>query len=275
MSYITNSFITSDKAVPSYDKRMSICLETNGFSFSITTVQDELLSFGAVAVEGTPSMSEAVQMIRSICEEHHISPLGYNEIELVVPTACYSLIPDELYEAGNDRKYIEPLLSKPLRDNVFCAHNDALEAQVVFAADSCWVSAFKIAMPGIKVRCQYNKLITKDLIQSSRMRSVMLLHLRKEAMDAVVYCNRKVQLVNTFACSGVEEATYTAVNIMKQLHLENAEFEVLLCGDIDRGRYAEMSRFFPHTDLYIGRKLSKDTLELQHLHAYRHVLVLG
>ncbi len=275
MSYITNSFITSDKEVPSYDKRMSICLETNGFSFSIVTVQDELLSFGAVAFEGSPSMSEAVQMIRNVCEEYHISPLGFNEIELVVPSSYYSLIPDELYEAGNDRKYIEPLLSKPLRDNVFSAHNDALEAQVVFAVDSPLVSAFKIAMPGIKVRCQYNKLINADLIQSSRMRSVMLLHLRKDAMDVVVYCNRKVQLVNTFAYSGTEEAIYTAVNIMKQLHLENAEFEVLLCGDVDRSRYAEMSRFFPHTDLYIGRNLCKDTLELQHLHTYRHVLLLS
>ncbi len=275
MSYITNSFITSDKDVPSCDKRMSICLETNGFSFSIVTVHNELLSVGAVAFDCVPSMSEAVLMIRNICGEHHISPIGYNEIELVVATSCYSLIPDELYEAGNDRKYIEPLLSKPLRENVYCAHNDALGAQVVFAADSNMVSAFKIAMPGIQVRCQYNKLINADLIQSSRMRSVMLLHLRKEAMDVVVYCNRKVQLVNTFPCADTEEATYTAVNIMKQLRLENAEFEVLLCGDIDRSRYAEMSRFFPKANLYVGRDLSKDTLELQHLHTYRHVLILS
>ncbi len=275
MSYITNSFITSDKEVPSYDKRMSICLETNGFSFSIVTLQDELLSFGAVAFEGTPSMGEAVQMIRNVCEEHHIATLGFNEVELIVATPCYSLIPDELYEAGNDRKYIDPLLSKPVRENIFSAHNDALGAQVVFAADSAVVSAFKIAMPGIKIRCQYNKLINADLIQSSRMRSIMLLHLRKEAMDVVVYCNRKVQLVNTFVCSDTEEATYMAVTIMKQFHLENAEFEVLLCGDIDRERYGEMQRFFPQTDLYVGRQWIKSTLELQHLHTYRHVLLLG
>lgn len=275
MSYITNSFISSDKEVPSYDKRISICLETNGFSFSIVTTQDELLNFGAVAYEGTPGMTDAVQMIRNVWSEHNIVPFGFHEVELVVPARYCVLVPDELYEAGNDRKYLEPLVKIPFGQSVFCAHNEVLGAQAVFTADTNMVSAFKIAMPGLKVRCQYNKLINADLMKSSKMRSVMVLYLGKEVMDVVVYCNRKVQLANSYPYANTQEAVYSAVNIMKQLHLENAQLDVLLCGDVSRECYAEMRPYFPHTDLYCGRPLTKATVELQHLHTYRHVLTLS
>lgn len=238
------------------------------------TTQDELLSFGAVAFEGPLGMTDAVQVIRDVWNEHNMVPFGFHELELVVPSLHFVLVPDELYEAGNDRKYLDPLVKIPFGLSVFAAHNDALGAQVIFTADTNMVSAFKIAMPGLKVRCQYNKLVNAELMIMSKMRSVMVLHLHKEVMDVVVYCNRKVQLANSYAFANTPEAIYRAVNIMKQQHLENAQLDVLICGDVDRGRFDEMRRFFPHMDLYCGRRLKKDTVELQHLHAYRHALIL-
>jgi hypothetical protein len=275
MSYITNSFISSDKEVPSYDKRISICLEANGFSFSIVSVQNELLTFGAISFEGPLSMSEAVNMIRNIWNEHNVVPFGFHELELVTASRHFVLVPDELYEQGDDRKYLEPLVKIPFGLSVFSAHNDDLGAQVVFTADTNLVSAFKIAMPGLKVRCQYNKLVNADLMKRSQMKSVMLLNMRKDSMDVIVYCNRKVQLVNSYASADTQEAIYNAVNVMKQLHLENAQLDVLICGDVDRECFGEMSRFLPNTDLYCGLPLTKSTVELQHLHTYHHALILS
>lgn len=275
MSYTNQAFISGGKEVPSYEKNISICLGADGFSFAVTSVKDELLAYGAIAFEGCMSMSEAVTMVRSVWDEHKIVPMGYNGMELVIPSVHFVMVPDELYQPGNDRRYLESLMKIPMGLGVFCCHNESVGAQVVFTGDNNMVSAFKIAMPGIKVKCQYNKLANADLLKRSNMCSVMLLNMRGQAMDVVVYVNRRLQLVNTFPIASTQDALYHAVDVMKSLRLEDAKLEVLLCGDVERERYAEMAPYFPQADLYCGRTLKAATSELQTLHTYKMAMLLS
>lgn len=275
MSYLTNTFITNDTVVPSYDKRISICLETNGYSFSITSVHDDLLSFGVVAFDGNPGMTEAVNMVRSVWSEHNITPMDFGSKELVVVSSQAVLVPDELYEPDNDRRYLDPLVKMPFGMAAFSDSLDVLKAKAVFAADTNLVAAFKIVMPGLKVRCQYSKLVNQDLMDRSKMRNLMVLYLRQSALDAVVYCNRKLLLANSYPCNNIKDVTFQSVDLMKQLKLDESQLDVLICGAVDPESYGEIRQFFPKVDLYCGRTLSKSTEELQHLHTYRHVLVLS
>ncbi|MDY5969165.1 MAG: DUF3822 family protein, partial [Bacteroidales bacterium] len=167
MSYTKQVFISGSKEVPSYEKNISICLQADGYSFSIISVKDELLAYGAVPFEGTMSMSEAIAMVRRVWEEHQVVPIGYNSMELIIPSEHCAMVPDELYQPGNDRRYLEPLMKIPMGLGVFSCHNEAAGAQVIFTGENNWVSAFKIAMPGIKVKSQYNKLVNAELMKRS------------------------------------------------------------------------------------------------------------
>ena len=66
MSYNINSLIKSEKVVGSYEKRLSICLSSNGFSFSMTSLHDELLAFGEVTCNLSASMSDLLLDIKSV-----------------------------------------------------------------------------------------------------------------------------------------------------------------------------------------------------------------
>lgn len=275
MSYKVNSFISCNKEVPSYEKNLSICLGTNGFSFSITSVRDEFLGFGEVSFDPNPSMSDAMTMIRGSFSDCGIATLGMHSVELVVMSEHFVWIPDHLYEPGYDRKYLDPLCKVPTGMGVFCDHNDQIGAYLVFTSGTTISAAFKIALPGLKIRCQHSKLVNPTLINRSDLRSILVLHIREKRLDVTVYCNKKLQMSNTFDAANLQEVTYHALNVMKQLHLEDALMEMLVCGDVDRAHYAQLSHYFPNSDLYVGRPLTKPNQELHELPAYRHALILS
>src|SRR5574344_3012340 len=136
MSYTTRSFISTDKEVPSYEKNISICLGTNGFSWSITSVGGELLSFGEIDYEGNLSMSEIVQMVKTIFAEHNIAPFGFKKTELRVFSNQFVWVPENLYEAGNDKHYLDAVCPVDISKGVFSEYNDLVKAYLIFTADN-------------------------------------------------------------------------------------------------------------------------------------------
>ena len=275
MTYTNPVSLTGDNDVPSYEKNISICLRADGFSFAVTTVRDELLQHGEVSLQGVAGMSDTLAAVRTTWEQCRISPIGLHAMEMVMPSEHFVLVPDDLYAPGNDRRYLEPLLPIPLGLGIFSCHNDTVAAQAVFTGDTNRVSAFKIAMPGIQVKCQFNKLVNAEVQRLSAHRAVMLLHLRQEAMDVVVFVKRRLQLVNTFPVASVADAVYHAVDVMKALRMEESEPLALLCGDVDRDRYAAMAPYFPQADLYGGRPLATTVETLRSLPTYRHALLFS
>ena len=273
MSYKLNSFIASDKKVASYEKRLSICLESNGFSFSVISLRDELLQYCDVECNTRANVSDLLTTIRGVLADTGIQPFGFKETELIVMSRLFAWIPAHLYDEGRQRSYLEALGHIDTGMGVYSEYNDVLSAYMVFAADNGQVSAFKIAFPGLKVRCQHSKMVDNDIVEESDLKSVMLLNLRDGETDYAVFCNKKLQLSNTFDCSGFGEALYHALNITKQFHLEDAMMSVSVCGDVDREKYAQLRGYFPNVKLHAGRKLKLTVAEMQHIPAYRHALL--
>lgn len=275
MSYTTRSFISTDKEVPSYEKNISICLGTNGFSFSITSVGGELLSFGEIDFEGNLSMSEIVQMVKTIFAEHNITPFGFKKTELRVFSNQFVWVPENLYEAGNDKHYLDAVCQVDISKGVFSEYNDLVKAYLIFTADNTFVSAFKIAIPGLKIRCQHSTLVNETNVHTSDLISLLLINVRKGVSDFTVLCNKKLQFSNSFPCANFEETVYHALNVAKQLHLDDAPLKALLCGDVDHSKFEILNRYFANVDLYNGTPLTVNNAELHHLHRYKYPLLLS
>lgn len=275
MSYKINSLIKSDKVVVSYEKRLSICLSSNGFSFSLTTLGDELLAFGDVSCDLNVAMSELMPVVKSVFAEADIATYGLKETELVVNSRHFVWVPEHLYDDTKQRSYLDALSKLANGHAVYSDFNDDIKAYMVFSAPSPLVSAFKIVLPGLKVRCQHEKMVSKTLLESSDLRSVLLVNQREGETDFAVLCNKKLQLSNTFDCANFDETLFHAVNLTKQFHLEDALMTTALCGDIDREQFARARQFFPNVALYTGRPLTLLHPEMQHLPLYRYALMLS
>ena len=275
MSYKINSFIVSDKPVASYEKRLSICLTSNGFSFSLCSVDDELLAFGDVQCPTAVSMSELLSTVKSAFAEMKIQPYGMKETELVVFSRQFVWVPQHLYDEKRQRTYLEALCKVETGCGVFCDFNEAIKAYLIFSADNNQVSAFKIACPGLKVRCQHSKMANQTVIESSDLKSVLLMNVRPGVTDYAVFCNKKLQISNSFDCVNFDETMYHALNLTKQFHLEDALMTAAVCGDVTREDYARMRPFFPNVVLYTGRPLTLTVPEMQHVPLYRHAMIMS
>ena len=101
------------------------------------------------------------------------------------------------------------------------------------------------------------------------------MNVREGATDYAVFCNKKLQISNTFDSASFEETVYNALNITKVLKLEDAQMTLSVCGNVGREEFALLRRYFPNVELYTGRKLKYTVAEMQHIPAYRYALILS
>lgn len=275
MSYRINSFIKTDKEVASYEKRLSICVMPNGFSFSVVSSQGELIALCDVDCALSQSMSQMLGNIKGVFSEIGLATYGMKETELIVPARHFVWIPIHLYDETKNHDYLEAIHKLEVGESVFADYNTAANAQLVFVADSNLVSAFRIALPGLKVRAQHSKLVNPDTIDASHMKSLMVINLREKETDFAVFVNRKLQLSNTFDCANLDETLYHAVNINKQLHLDDVPLSVALCGNVDKDQYHRVHEFFNNVALYTGRNLQLSSEQMRRTPIYRYALILS
>lgn len=274
MSYHTNSFITLDKEVPSYEKNISICLGANGFSFSIVSTKNELLSIGEISIDETSSMAELIAFIKASLSEHDVPLFGFNRATLVVCSPYFVWVPNDLYEEGNDKKYLDPICKIPLGMGIYCEENELVNSRVVFAADNTVVSAFKIAIPGLKIRTQHSCFINNYMMDESQSATAILVNLRDGVSDIEVLKNRKLHLSNSFACANFDETMYHILNVVKQLAIEESGLKVLVCGNISREQFETMGKYVPSLDLYNGPNLIISSEKLHKHHRFHNPEIL-
>lgn len=275
MSYRTTSFISTPKEVPSYVKRLSICLKSNGFSFSRTTLSGVLLTFGEVGMDMYRPMSELTADLKDFFLQYSISPFDFEEMLLIVPSEASVWIPRQLFDEEHKVDYLKPIFAVPDGMACFSNYNEEVEAYNVFAANTSIETAFKIVLPGIEVYSQTNILASPQLLQESRYTPIILLHQRQNVCDFMVCRDGRLLLSNTFDVQTDEERLFRALELMKGLKVEDAQLTLYICGDVDRQTYVSLRGYFPQIKLYNGRPLRYMNPEFQSLKTYNHVLVLS
>lgn len=270
MLYNTVFYIATDKAYPSYEQRLVISAESDNFVLSITTLRGELTTLAKVTYAEDLSMSELMNVIKSVLEEHKIAPLSFSERRLVVDTKQATWIPDHLFEVGNERQYLSALCNVALSQGVFTTHNEALKAHLVFAADNTQVSAFRIAIPRLQIDCQHTVFVTNETLVQSQGHAVMYINMHPDSVDIELLSDKQLLLSNTYPVGSVEEAIYYALSIIKKLNIDETTLQCFTCGNIEESQFQTMARFLPHLDLYTGcLSLSADNPFLT-VHPYRY-----
>lgn len=278
--YNVSSFITTDKQSASQEKRMSICLTSNGFSFSVVADGAVLLSFGTVDIELRRPLYELTADIKSVFSSCNISTLDMRSMELVLPAESFVWVPAVVYDVAQRRAYLEAVGRVPSDCTVCSVFDSAVDAHLVFAVPDHLLTAFKVALPGIDVCAVPYKLANAGLLQRSSSHPLIVAHLseardgKEVNVDYMAANNGRMLLSVRRSVSDNRQLLRLSLDIMKQLGIEQADLELLLCGAVDREIYGALCNYFPHVDLYNGQPYSFVNPEFRHLHTYRHVLNL-
>lgn len=270
MSYACKTLITTPNELASREKRLSICLGANGFSFTEVTPAGVLLTYGEAEGRHAFTMTGVMADVKAFFATASIRPLGYASMELIVLSDESTWVPDELYSSVNNRQYLRLVGSSP--DMLMTCHSQALASTAVFAANEQVVTAFKVAMPGVSVMHQHAKMA--QLAPLSTGRPMLLAHWRQGRVDIAAFHDGRYLYGNTIRFTNADEAIYHLVEVMKTYNLESPDTELMLCGDVNRDLYAQMRPYFPKVTLFNGTVNQYQNPEFKTLHTYRHALIL-
>lgn len=270
MSYSCKTLITTDKELASCDKRLSICLGANGFSFSVRTMSGVLLTFGLAEGRHASTMTDVMTDVKVLFSSAGIRPLGHAASEIIVMSDESVWVPNELFTTTATRKYLKLVGSEPV--SMMTCLCKALSSTAVFAADEHVVTAFKVSVPGATVMNQHVKMVQLASLSSSH--PLILTHWREGRVDVAAFNEGRYLYGNTLTFLNEEEAIYHVVDVMKSYGIENPACQVWMCGEVDRQRYTLMRPYFPHVSLFNGTVKDFASPEFQNLHTYRHALIL-
>ena len=216
-------------------------------------------------------MSDWMTTLRGVIGECDIRTIGMASMELVVSSSKFVLIPEHLYEAGNNRTYLESVCHLDAGMTICSDFIESINAWSVFVADNNLVSACRIVLPGVKVRCQYAKLLDKYMLADG---DTLAVHVRKDASDYVLLHNGKPTLANTFACDGFDDTLYFALDIVSHAGIDASKLQVMLSGEVAYSDFDLLRHYFGDVKLNNGKPMRILEPEFQHLHNYRYVLAL-
>lgn len=268
--YTSKSLITTAGELAPREKRLSICLRADGFSFAEVASSGALLSFGEAEGRHAPTMTTVMADVKAFFAAAGIRPLGYASMELIVLSDESVWVPDELYSSIANRTYLRLAGSTP--DGVLTCHSRILASTAVFAANEQVVTAFKVAMPGVAVMHQHAKMAL--LAPRSQNHPLLLTHWRKGLVDVAAFRDGRYLFGNTLRFASEDEAVYHVVEVMRSYALEDPTTELLLCGDVDRERFAALRPYFPHANLFAGTVDCRQDPAFRTLPAYRYALLL-
>lgn len=276
MSYRTNSLLVSKIELPSNEKKLSICLKPNGFSFSVISVQDVLLAIGE-AESDSAFQDDFVGMsaqIRSYFQSIDLFPLGYCEVRLVVPSEYGVWVPAPLYDESHLRHYLNLSGYRNTESGLFASYNKCLDSYMVFPFDNSLVSAFKIALPKLVVTNNHDAFVSESLLRWSGTNPIMVLNLRDGYIDIEAFKDGNLLLSATYPVADDRSIVLQSVDVMKRLDLESPDMQLQLCGEVSKEKYTVLRNYFPSVRLYTGRPLRMGMVEMQQVHTYRSAVIL-
>ena len=272
MPYSCKTLIASGNEVAAHEKRLSICLRADGFSFSELSTSGVLLTFGEGEGRHAASMTAVMADVKAFFAEAGIRPLGYAAIELVVLSDHSAWVPDELYSPAANRQYLKLVGSDATA--IMATPCPSLQSTAVYAADDTVATAFKVAIPGTTVLNQHVKLASAPFCRRSQDHPVLLANWRQGRIDFAAYRNGNYVFGNTIPFANDNEALFHTVEIIKSFGLETPDAELLMCGDATRERFALLRPYFPTATLFTGHHTSFLNPAFKTLHTYRNALIL-
>ena len=268
--YTCKTLIATEGDHVSQEKRLSICLEANGFSFSETTPTGKLLTLGVAEGAHAMSITDATREVKAFFSEAGVRALGYKTLELIVMSDASTWVPDELYTMTANRQYLKLVGCNAA--TVMTCRSAALGSTAVFTGNEQLAMAFKVALPGLSVINQHAKMVcVKDM---TRSHPVLFAYWRKGIVDVAACKDGKYLFGNSLKYKGREEAMFRLVEVMKTYGLDDGTAELMLCGDVDRDVYAMMRPYFPKTTLYGGETTRFANDEFKKLRTYKYALIL-
>lgn len=249
MIYTKRIFLHAENNVPAFEKRLSICLQTNGFSFSVIDKKNTLYTFGDIDCQFSESLAEIISGVKQIFTSLNVPLSGYNNTELIMPTSKNVWIPKHIFSEGNEKDYLNALCPIDLHESCHSYYYEQLDAYTVFAVSNTLASGLKIAIPAVKIKSQFAKMMDFPCLKNNKIGVAVNVFVRDNDVDVAIVNSEKFMFSNTFKYNQQEDLIYFTLNAIKQLKLAENKVTVHLAGKVVPSTFDEFRNFFANVKL--------------------------
>lgn len=258
------------------EARLSICLQTDGFSFSIIDNKYELCEMGRFKIAMDGGISNIVKAIRESFAILHITMFRFLSTTVLLPSQKQTWLPLKVYDPNQDRECLY-LSSGISIAEVLC--KDILpdmDMVSLFAYPMETVSALKIVIPGAKFISTQQRLTECAYSITMEGTQTLLLNHHDDIVDMAFFRNSDFLGSSAHKIDHFSDFIYYLLFTAKHMSLNPSVADIYLSGDAFNEEEMKTIRTFfknvkvlsNHSDVHIpetfkGKDLSPYFLLLQ------------
>ncbi|MEG2945636.1 MAG: DUF3822 family protein [Bacteroidales bacterium] len=208
---------------------LSIRLMPDGFSFSIHNVltensyRYEYFHFGSSA-NYLAALEESI-----LQQEELLYP--YRQIDIIVASHRFSLIPTEIYDADKSSMFYEFTIT-PRREKILTDHLEHTNAVNVYGIEEDVYGFLSRTFSNVTFHHHQSILIEYFTIKSKMGNTdKMICQLRNGMLDLLCFSKGKLRLANSFVYRTPEDAAYYILAAWKSIRMNQLSDSLQLTGD--------------------------------------------
>lgn len=225
------NIVKSEDSILPQDTDLSICLNANGFFFSLIDKNYKLRALGEFQTNLTGGITNVMSNIRNCFVSIDIRLFNFANIKVINQTNKNVFIPYKLYDETKMKDYLHSVAFVASSDTILESVSERLDAVSVFATPMYQNSGVKILMPKSKFVCQHQIMAEYGFEISKLANNTAVLHKREGSCDLVVFKGTTFTFSNSFDYSNENDMIYHILFAFEQLGIDTAEINFLITGE--------------------------------------------
>lgn len=256
----------TDSRQPDQRTTLSIRLSADGFSLA-TYRSHEGNGILSHTFHVNPQHSMAANVKEFLTQTEELKR-PHEETNILIHTSRYTPVPFELYEDDQTEMLFYQNLPKQNNEVILCNILSKSNAVILFSIDKLthqllsdhfpkarFFASISPVIEYLTIRCRQRRNETKEMFSVFHPGSV----------DILAFAHQKLQLVNSFHASNMNDKNYYLLNAWKRLGMNQERDLLYLAGDTPQKEQTEfLEKFIPNTSV-IGPRTEFGSIPASHI----------
>ncbi|MCI7465889.1 MAG: DUF3822 family protein [Bacteroidales bacterium] len=221
-----------DTDIVAAETRMSICLQANGFSFSlIGNDSQKLYVVGEFECDLSGTIPTVMNTIKECFASIGVKMFRFANIRVVCTTQKNVWVPYKLFDIEKKKDYLKPVAEVHGNETVLSNVCEKVDAVSVFAYPMHKYSGVKILINKAEYCSQQQVLAEYAYDISGFSCNTLLVNKRQNALDLTLFKGNSFTLSNTITYDTTEDMIYNLLFVLQQTEVDTEAVKLLITGD--------------------------------------------
>lgn len=221
-----------DSDVVSSQTRLSICLQANGFSFSLIEEGScKLMAVGHFDCDLSGTIPVVMNTVRECFSSIGVKMFRFAKLKVICQTGKNVWIPYKLYDKAKNKDYLKVTITLHENETVLSDVSEKLDAVSIFAYPIHTYSGVKILMNNAEFCSQHQVLAEYAYDISKFSQNTLILNKRGKSFDLALFKGNSFTMSNTIICDTTTDLIYNLLFILQQTEVDTEAVKLLLTGD--------------------------------------------